>query len=91
MGENTVDICDLQEQVPEVLPRVAAGGFGTDTLPVNYCRAQTSWLTQVKLIGSYTLPYDIEISGTLQNQPGPHRAADHADELPTAGLSKDCG
>ena len=36
-----------------------------------YCDRETPFLTQIKLLGSYTLPYDIQVSGTLQSVPGP--------------------
>ena len=35
-----------------------------------FCDKKTVFLTQVKFLGSYTLPYDIQISGTLQSLPG---------------------
>ena len=31
--------------------------------------------TQIKLLGSYTFPYDIVFAGTLQSIPGPERGA----------------
>lgn len=77
-GKTSMDYCDLQSQLPERLPaRAAALGVVSagDTLPTEYCRRGTNWLTQVKLIGSYTLPYGVQVAGTLQSQPGPERAA----------------
>ena len=35
-----------------------------------YCATQTAFQTQIKLLGSYTLPYDIQVSGTFQSLPG---------------------
>jgi hypothetical protein len=36
-----------------------------------YCDYDTSWLTQAKLTGAYTLPWqDIQVAGVLQNLPG---------------------
>ena len=36
-----------------------------------YCDFDTSWLTQLKITGSYTLPWQqIQIGGVLQNLPG---------------------
>ena len=36
-----------------------------------YCDYDTSWLTQAKLTGSYTLPWqEIQVAGVLQNLPG---------------------
>ena len=77
-GRTSVDYCDLQSLLPERLQaaqarRDAVGGG--DTVPTDYCSRGTNWLTQVKLIGSYTLPYGIQVAGTLQSQQGPERAA----------------
>ena len=44
--------------------------------PQSYCDANHAWLTQVKFLGSYTLPGDVQIAATLQNQPGPGRIAE---------------
>ena len=54
----------------------AATGAGTAPTPgtglfFNYCDFDTSWLSQVKATGSYTLPWQqIQIGGVLQNLPG---------------------
>ncbi len=46
----------------------ATPGTGTNFA---YCDYDTSWLSQVKLNGSYTLPWrQIQIAGVLQNLPG---------------------
>ena len=75
-GRTSRDYCDLQGALPEALPTRAAGGtFGTDTMVLEHCSRSENWLTQVKLIGSYTFPYEIQVSATLQNQNGPERAA----------------
>jgi hypothetical protein len=43
---------------------------GTGTV-FSYCDFDTSWLTQVKTTGTYTLPWQqIQIGGVLQNLPG---------------------
>jgi hypothetical protein len=48
----------------------AAPTAGTGSV-FNYCDFDTSWLTQVKLTGSYTLPWQqIQIGGVVQNLPG---------------------
>ena len=73
-GRVSRDYCDLLSQVPES----AASGSSTgdaDTGTLEHCSRSENWLTQVKLMGSYTLPYDIQIAATLQNQPGPERQA----------------
>jgi hypothetical protein len=63
-----------------------AGGVGSgktrtvncetfDSPDVRFCDNSTPLLTQVKLLGSYTLPYDVQISGTLQSIRGPALSA----------------
>ncbi len=51
--------------------------FGADLSNANlnnpsqlFCSTKTPFLTQVKLLGSYTLPYDIQLAGTFQSLPG---------------------
>src|SRR6185436_6319862 len=54
--------------------------------PLEFCHRDTPWLTQVKLIGSYTVPrLDIAISGTIQDVPGPAILANY--NLPNAVAS----
>jgi hypothetical protein len=54
----------------------AVPGAGTAPTPgtglvFSYCDFDTSWLTQVKATGSYTLPWQqIQVGGVLQNLPG---------------------
>jgi hypothetical protein len=44
--------------------------------PAQFCKQDTGWLTQVKLLGSYLVPrVDVQISGTFQSLPGPQIAA----------------
>ena len=64
-GRSSRDFCDRQTLLPEA----------TGENALEYCSRSQNWLTQVKLLGSYTLPYDIQLAATLQNQPGPERQA----------------
>lgn len=55
-----------------------------------YCDYDTSWLTQAKVAGSYTLPWQrIQIGGVLQNLPGQQILAQwnivQADAAPSLG------
>ena len=63
-GSTSFDRCALQAEVPEQ--------FGTG----EFCKSSTNYLTQVKLIVAYTLPYDVQVAGTFQSNPGPARSAD---------------
>jgi hypothetical protein len=55
-GKTTTDNCELLKNLPEA---------GALTIP--YCHAETPFLTQIKLGGSYTLPYEVQLSGTVQS------------------------
>jgi hypothetical protein len=65
-GRVTLDTCEIRAQLPE-------------TAPVNpYCRTNQP-TTQVKLIGSYTVPrVELQLSTTFQSIPGPEIAATYA-------------
>ena len=60
-----------------------------------FCRTESPFLTQVKLLGAYTLPYDIQLSGTFQNSPGPEVTASgtfvNAQVLPSLGRNLSTG
>ena len=73
-GATSTDNCDLVTAVPESQfnERLSTARL----TPQTYCDADHAWLTQVKFLGSYTLPYDVQIAATLQNQPGPERRAE---------------
>ncbi|MBZ5556999.1 MAG: carboxypeptidase regulatory-like domain-containing protein [Acidobacteriia bacterium] len=49
-----------------------------DSPDVRFCDNTPPFLTQVKILGSYTLPYDVQISGTFQSVPGPPLQANWA-------------
>ena len=51
-----------------------AGSRG-NLLPKEFCRAEDNWLTNVSLSGSYTFPYDIDVSAAFFSRPGPRREA----------------
>ena len=55
------------------------GSFSTPDLQSNisapFCSFGSGYLTQIKLLGSYTFPYDIVFGGTLQSIPSPERGA----------------
>jgi hypothetical protein len=72
-GRTVTDNCDLLSKVPEPGESRATSGlitFGTPR-PLQFCHNATIWLTQVKLLSSYTIPrIDVMVSGTLQNLPG---------------------
>ena len=85
-GAYSSNFCDTWEALPESL--LAGARLNRQLVPngrraratgeaqtASFCDNSENWLTQIKLIGSYTLPYDIQLAATLQNQPGPERVA----------------
>lgn len=66
-GRVQTDRCNIANNVPETQLGQA--------VPLESCATKQNWLTQLKLIGSYTLPYEIQVAATYQDQPGPERQA----------------
>ena len=64
-GRTLTDNCEILEKIPESGP-----------LNLPYCRQLTNFLTQVKFLGSYTVPrVAIQLSGAFQSLAGPQVAA----------------
>lgn len=69
-GKTMVDSCEIVSKVPESLS--VAAGPTTVTRPLEYCRVESPFLTQVKLNGAYTIPRtDVLVSASFQSIPGP--------------------
>ena len=62
-GKTMEDNCEIVTKVPES----AAAGLGNGQ---RFCHTETPYLTQFKFLGAYTLPWEIQVSGTLQSVPG---------------------
>jgi hypothetical protein len=61
-GKSTFDDCEIARQLPDVL----------GTRPLEYCRVESPFLTQVKANAAYTIPKaDVLLSATYQSIPGP--------------------
>jgi hypothetical protein len=64
-GRLVEDICEVREQVPET----NLLNLATPTYP--WCRQTEPMLTQVKALGSYTIPkIDVLVAGTFSSRPG---------------------
>jgi hypothetical protein len=95
-GRTTTDNCAIAAKIPEML-------FGTPSTtqilgelnnnvwtPLQFCHQESPFLTQVKLLGSYTVPkVDILASATFQSLPGPHILANY--NAPNAVVSPGLG
>jgi hypothetical protein len=65
-GKTTLDTCEVVDALPEMLVD------GSTVIPRSHCRAETPFLTQFKMLGSYTVPrIDVRVSGSFQSIPGP--------------------
>jgi hypothetical protein len=64
-GRTSLNSCAIRAQLPET------------ALTNPFCDSQTPFLTQFKMLASYTIPrVDVQVSGTLQSLPGPAADAD---------------
>jgi hypothetical protein len=58
-----------------------------DSPDVRFCDNTTPWLTQVKLLASYRLPYSLQVSATFQSVPGPALSANYTVTNATAAAN----
>lgn len=65
-GRTSTDNCEIVAKLPEIFSNA------TTALPTDYCHLDSPFLTQVKGMGSYTIPrVDVQIAGAFQSNPGP--------------------
>ena len=72
-GRTTTDSCEVLAKLPERLQGAPAVGeaLGTTWLPESHCRQQSKFLTQMKFLGTYTVPrVDVQLAVTVQSIPG---------------------
>ncbi|PWT82268.1 MAG: hypothetical protein C5B57_08945 [Blastocatellia bacterium] len=66
-GRTSTDNCDILAKLPEINP-----------VGMPYCHVDTAFLTQVKFLGTYTVPkVDLQVAATFQSLPGPQITADY--------------
>jgi hypothetical protein len=76
-GRRSQDVCEIRAKVPEMF--VVQEYF--DVIPFigptdPYCKQSGTFTTQVKLLGTYTIPkYDVLLAFTFQHVPGPQIGA----------------
>ena len=82
-GRTTTDNCEVVEKVPEMLA-------GEVLIPRGACHVDSAFLTQVKLLGSYTIPgIDVRLAGSFQSVPGPPISANLV--VPSATVARSLG
>ena len=65
-GRTSTDNCEIVAKLPEIF------SSATTALPADYCHLDSPFLTQVKGMGSYTIPrVDVQIAAAFQSNPGP--------------------
>jgi carboxypeptidase family protein len=75
-GKTTQDDCAVVTRFPEVVvPGFSGNPVSFSSSPsasAQFCHVETPFLTQVKLLGSYVLPFDVSVAATYQDLPGPN-------------------
>ncbi len=78
-GRTVTDVCDIVDDVPEFAVNTAAtvalttnSVVGPNNAPSRFCHISPPWsaLTQLKLFGTYPLPWDLRASFNYQHLPG---------------------
>ncbi|MBM3772150.1 MAG: hypothetical protein FJW27_12870 [Acidimicrobiia bacterium] len=71
-GKTTTDWCHVEGNPQLFAAGMTAVATSIDPRNQAFCHQSTPWLatTQVKVNGSYSLPYGLQASGTFQNLPG---------------------
>jgi hypothetical protein len=78
-GRTSTDNCEILAALPEIAP-----------VGRPYCHVDTAFLTQVKLLGTYTIPrVDMQVAGTFQSIAGPEILANY--NAPNAAIIPSLG
>jgi hypothetical protein len=73
-GRTSLDVCEVRAKVPEM---TLGTPFAVNSTAPN-CNIAADYLTQVKFLGTYTLPkIDVRVAGTFQSFPGPNIVANY--------------
>ena len=91
-GKTTRDNCEILAAVPETLltGTITAGINSGPNVP--YCHTETPFLTQVKLLSSYTIPrLDLQVSGTFQSFDAPQHGIQANFNAPSALAAQSLG
>jgi hypothetical protein len=76
-GRRVTDRCELVAQLPEIDPIGLNPDHVHPFVGGHYCRVEQNFLTQMKFLGTYTVPkVDLLVAATYQSLPGPEILAD---------------
>jgi hypothetical protein len=83
-GRTSTDNCAIVAQHPELL------WTAQTAIPLAYCHVDSPFLTQVKTLGSYTIPkVNVQFGASFQSNPGPLVQATY--NAPTAQVAQSLG
>ena len=70
-GQNVADNCAVRASLPELNVGIGGGLVGSTVSPTSpYCHVAYGVLTQLRGLGSYTIPkIDLQVSGVFQSKP----------------------
>jgi hypothetical protein len=70
----------VRDNLPELNTGIGAGLVGSTVSPTSpYCHVAYGWLTQLRGLGSYTIPkIDAQVSAVFQSKPGALLSANYA-------------
>ena len=89
-GHQTTDFCDIQDPAKagnDALVEMLAGSAVVAASSLASCHMDQNWLTQIKFLGSYTVPkIDVQIGAAFQSIPGIEYSAAFA--APNADLAR---
>jgi hypothetical protein len=90
-GQNVADNCEVRDRLPELNVGIGAGLVGSTVSPTSpYCHAAYGVLTQLRGLGSYTIPkIDLQLSMVFQSKPGALLSANYA--VPAAAVAQTLG
>src|SRR5262249_15859151 len=76
-GKTMTDDCAIVSRFPEVTVPIVPGGIATSGtgFTSQFCHVETPFLTHGKLLGSYSLPFEMQVSASYQDLPGPNITA----------------
>jgi len=86
-GQKVADACDVRANLPELNVGIGAGLVGSTVSTTSpYCHVAYGWLTQLRGLGSYTIPkIDAQVSAVFQSKPGALLSANYA--MPAAQVA----